>query len=150
MVAHQIAQGPWKAYQKSTADVQSAEQLLFQARLWHGAILEARSGEEALWRKARERGPGFDLFSFLHGLVRDMDLENRYNIQSLRRTGMSSQLAGVDMTLEGISLEELVDFLHAVDSSNNLVVLSNLRKLGTSADGVGLDCGMSFLPPKAR
>lgn len=150
MVLYHVAQGPWNAYQKSINDIERAEQLLYQARLWHGVILEARSGEQAVLRRVQRRGPGFDLFSFLHRIVRQMELEDRYNLESRRGAAISPRLAAVQVTLEGVNMEELVDFLHAVHDADNLVVLQQLGKLQAAGDGVGLDCRMTFLSPKAH
>ena len=54
-------------------------------------------------------------------------------------------LDAVQLTLTGVSLTELIDLVHGLQTQNNLLILEKIRYMRPSSNaGVGLDCVMVF------
>ena len=53
------------------------------------------------------------------------------------------------LKLNGVTLKELVDLLHKIYASNDLVVMYRLEYLRAAGEDKGLDCSVVFLTPKA-
>lgn len=148
IVLYLVGEGPLQAYSESADKLQQARDRLVQAEKLHNSVIRKREEQEVLRQKLASK-PGFDLLQFVAGKVREGGLATRANIDNSGRavTG-SAELAAVRVGLRGVSLEELVDFLHKIYASGNLVVLHNLDQLEPAADKKGLDCEMTFVAPR--
>jgi len=144
-----VGESPSQAFRESEQKLEQARERLKQAQTIHDSVVRTRE-EQALLRKKLASKPGFDLLNFVNGVVQDGGLSKRATIDnSGRAVAGSSDLASVRVGLKGVSLIELVDFLHHIYSSGNLVVLHNLDQLVPAADKKGLDCEMVFVAPRA-
>jgi len=106
-----------------------------------------RSGQEALFSVISQRSPSFDLYNFTSKCLKDLKLYARATVKSAGGPGTRGADA-VNLTLSGVSMDELRSFLHQMYSSNNLIVLKQLRSLQPAADGKGLDVQIDFISPK--
>ena len=149
IVGYLVGEGPLRVYGESEQKLEQARDRLKQARAIHNSVVRKRE-EDAVLQQSMAGKPGFDLLTFVNGVVREGGLSTRANIDNNNRavTG-SSGLASVRVGLRGVSLAELVDFLHKIYGSGNLVVLHNLDQLVPAADKQGLDCEMVFVAPRA-
>jgi len=130
---------------------EEAQFSLSQAALWRSEIVQARSSHDALSEYIDARGGNFNLLTFVnntlseHGLIERADFSNA-------RPGVggvpAGDFEGVQLHLSGVSMEELIDFLHTLYDSGNLIVLSDLRYLRPADDGQGLDTEMTFFCPQ--
>lgn len=50
----------------------------------------------------------------------------------------------LELSVTGASLEEVVQLLHKIFSSNSMVIVQDLRELGPSKQGKGLDCRVTL------
>jgi hypothetical protein len=53
----------------------------------------------------------------------------------------------LQLKLNGISLQELIDFLHKIYTSKNLVVVYRVESLKPTPDNKGLDYNVVFMSP---
>ena len=75
------------------------------------------------------RDKGFTLFSFLDQLAGQARVKERVSYMRPTKTEQKNstlKLSRVEMKLEAVTLEQLATFLHAVESSKNMVTVSKL------------------------
>jgi len=149
IVVYLVGEGPLQVYGESEQKLKQARDRLKQATAIHDSVVRKRQ-EEAVLQASLAAKTEVDLLTFVNDIVREGGLATRANIDNNNRavTG-SSGLASVRVGLRGVSLTELVDFLHKIYASGNLVVLHNLDQLVPAADKKGLDCEMVFVAPRA-
>lgn len=130
-------------YELAQNRVRSAQNQLQDVQLWHVEIESDRSGEDTLKAWIAERGNGFQLYSFVSDKLRRSDLEGRYTVSN---KNLSESLSGVDLTINGIELRQLVELLHTFYQGKNLIYIQEFT-LSEGRNG-GLDCRMSIVSPK--
>jgi hypothetical protein len=130
-------------YQMAENRVRSATNQLQEVRLWRMEIEHDRSGEDTLNAWIDQRGRNFQLYSFVSDKLRRAHLEDRYNV---RNVSLGDSLQGVDLTVNGIELKELVELLHGIYQGKNLIVVQDL--VITVGRNGGLDCRMTLIAPK--
>ncbi len=149
IIGYLVGEGPYEAYRDSGQKLEQAQSRLKQAQRIHDRVIENRN-KQALLKEKLVVKPGFDLLNFVYDAVQNGGLSARANIDNnSRATTGSTDLASVRVGLRGVSLAELVDFLHHIYDSGNLVVLHDLDQIGPSSDKKGLDCEMVFVAPRA-
>jgi len=148
MLAYGGLRGPWKRYRQSGEDLKSARSRLEQARDMRDAVLEARQSHEVIVERLQRRG-NFDLWTFLNDSLRRTGLVDRAALNNQPGLVRSASLSALKLTLEGVSLEELVKLLYTVYASDNLVVVYSLDNLHPTDEGEGLECTLVFVSPKA-
>lgn len=95
-----------------------------------------RSDYQAIKQSAQDskslfahRSEGFELYSFLNKIAGQTGIKDRITSMKPTKTAQKNseyRLSRVDMKLDGIGLEQLVDYLYAVETSENIV---EIRKL---------------------
>ncbi|MCC6144499.1 MAG: hypothetical protein IT368_11895 [Candidatus Hydrogenedentes bacterium] len=110
--------------------------------------------QEVLRERLAARPPGFDLLAFLNGALRDSGLTDRYELQSGRPPGNANDPGTADLVtaqlrVSGVTLTELLDFLHRVYANQNLIVLYKLDWLRATPNNQGLDLNVTFLTIRA-
>ena len=135
-------------YERSASLLGQAEKRLKFAKDLRRAIEGDRSGQNAITERLLARKPRFDLWSFTTNCLRTLSLESRAELQS-KRMFATGNIAGIQLTLRGVSMQELVSLFHSVYSSQNLIVVQRLDYLRPARDGKGLDCLVTFITPKA-
>ncbi len=143
-----LLRGVFKTFADSKARAVAASDRLDQARDLQAAVLDQRSGQTAISDYIKKRPPRFNLYDFMNAKMREAKLEDRMDLEE-KKLGPTTPLDRVQVTLSGVSMQEIVDFLHLVDAGNNLVVLQQLTHLREARDGKGLDCMATFISPKA-
>ena len=123
--------------------VRSATNQLQEAKLWRAEIETDRSGEDTLNAWVEQRGGGFQLYSFVREKLSRAELEGRYTVSN---KNLGDQLTGVDLTINGIELKQLVTLLHGLYEGKNLVVVQEMH-LNVGRNG-GLDSKMILVSPK--
>jgi hypothetical protein len=140
-------QGPVQAYQRSQTDAAAARQRAETARAIRDEVVRTREAYEE-FRKTIAGRAGFDLWTFLYGEIQSAQLGERATLANKAGVLAAGQVDAVEVTIRGVSMEELVEFLHRVYSSEQYVVLHELAQMEPARDGQGLDCRMTFLAPK--
>lgn len=147
-----IPSGPMKKYNQVRAeviDLQSQLQMVVQAKKAEETRLRS---QEDLMVRLRERKAEFDLWSFLNTVLTETALKERAILENYKPRSDKKEalefVTMVQMTVSAVSLEELVDALHKIYASNNLIILYRLEYLRPANDNKGLDCKIIFLSPK--
>jgi len=98
-----------------------------------------RSGYEGLRATTRtssarfnQRGKGFTLYKFMNRLAGETGI--KANIKSMKPTTTEQKdsrykISRVDMRLESITLAQLTDYLHRVETSSNMI---NIKKMSVT------------------
>ena len=92
----------------------------------HDSMKSAATQSEARFTR---RDKGFTLFSFLDQLAGQARVKERVSYMRPTKTEQKNstlKLSRVEMKLEAVTLEQLAAFLHAVESSKNMVSVSKL------------------------
>jgi len=144
--------GPHKDFHKSRlklAQLRAQEKLAFETRAEERQNLQR---QEQLMERIRGREPRFDLGAFMSKVLRDAKLDERTDLQSVKpssRFEHADNLSMVQLKLKGVSLADLVDLLHRIYASKNLVVLHKLDSIRPAPGNKGLDCNLTLIAPKA-
>lgn len=138
--------GTWgKRYQQARERVTQKQQELQLAQLEKLEEEERVQRQEKMLAILNARDPRFDLFSFINRVVGEAGLKERARLENGRRPrGFSEKHPLVDLELTGVSLEELIDLLHAVRNSNNLVAVYKMD-LEPVTKQQGLHCEITFV-----
>lgn len=149
-----IPLGPYKDYQGSKRQVARLKEQLDRALETEAEERQDLERQEELMARIRQRAPDFDLSSFIIKTLKELDLDKRADLTkekpNTRLLGeTAANLSMVQLKLEGVNREELVDLLHRVYDSDNLVVMHKLDSLRPGRGEHGLDCDVTFVAPKA-
>jgi len=148
IVLLQLGRGPWRKYRQSEANLVAARRRLEEVQDLRRFIAGQRKEQEAFNKLLRERGGRFDLYTYISGILNEKGLRERGASLETERISPSPDMALVEMGLQGVSLEELVDVLHAIYAGESLVALYKLDRLTAAQDQKGLNCTMTFISPR--
>jgi len=137
------AQGPWKKYQLSVTAHEAAVARLDRIREWHGQIVAAQSGQASIEKRLQERGR-FDLYSHISRAVQEAQLKEKAKFENMASTGRISE---VRLTVNSVSLDQLVNLMYRVYEGDNLVGMRQLDHIRAARDGQGLACSITFFTP---
>ncbi len=150
IAGYQLSRGPMQAYRDTIGEVREAEERLAQTRLWHSAMLNAQETEARLEEIMAQRGPDYrSLQAYVeqtlraHGMVGRAELQTRPNV-----VPDSDEIEAIALGLRGVSMQELVNFLHDLHANNPLLALDSLDYLRPARDDRGLDLSMVLLSPR--
>lgn len=134
-------------YKRSKAQLTLVQTNLQQAEKIAETIQAARKGREAVDKLIAVRGASYNLYTAIYRAVQSVGMTDRAVITSIPKemTGASA----VRLTLNGVSMEELVDLLYGIQSADKLVVLHEVTHLQPSKDGKGLECNLVLVTPTA-
>ncbi len=144
--------GPYKDYQKSKNRLASLKDGLQLAQLTRAEEALILLQEEEIRDRIMQRAKRFELGTFMGKVIRESGLDDRSEMKgsklSARLFEHPENLSKVDLKLNGITLTTLVDFLHKVYDSKNLIMLYKLNYVRVGRGDKGLDCDLSFVAPK--
>lgn len=141
-----LAQGPLEALERSEAQLQAAKMNLAEAQRVHDEAEAQRLEGQALDGILSARGRSYDLGTAVYRALQAKGLTERATTETVPRTLEGA--SAVRIELEGVSMEELVDLLYDIHSSDELVVLHELRYLRPMPSGQGLTCVLVLLTPR--
>ena len=151
VVGLQLGRKPWREYKRTEAALKTARADVERAKQWLSEIEATQSERESLARFLQTRGPRFDLYTFISAILAEKGLLERGAI--LKETKSTSNpllnMAELQVSLKGVTLEELVNVLHAVYSANSLVLVQKVDKIAPATDLKGLDCSLVFVTPRS-
>lgn len=141
---------------RSTAakHLQSVNQLaqtverLETVRMWGDAILGEREGQKVIQAKLDARAPSFDLYTLTNQWIQQTKLSGRADLQSKGMSSREGVFDGVQITLKNVNMNEILDLLHKMYSSENLITMQRMSHLRPSRDGKGLECAIVMIAPK--
>lgn len=148
-----IPTGPLRKFRGSQTEVDDLRQQRQLLRMSVEAERARLRSQEALRERLANRDPGFDLWSFLNTVLAETGLRDQANLDRVeprtRDKNMAQYATMVELSLPGVTLEQLVKLLHRIYNSNNLVVLYKLDYLRPTSGNKGLECSATFLSPNA-
>lgn len=143
-----IPAGPKRDYERAQTRLSGLRSDLEMAKL---TLLEEEArlqSQQVLKDKLSSRDVDFELLTFLNGLLVEHGLKDRAELGYLRGKNNVPEQPMVDLTLSGVGLKELLDFLHAAFRSGNLIATYKMDTLAPSKSGQGLDCRMTLVTLK--
>jgi len=143
-----IPTGPREKYRKARQQVRSLGEDLKLAALVREEEEQRLKSQKTLMERLEARPDNFVFITFIERKLVETQLRDRAELDQYRPRGASARQPMVKLRLENVSLEELVNFLHEVYSSQNVVALYQLRKLEPAPNNRGLDCDMTLVTLK--
>ncbi len=144
-----IPAGPKKDYEDSVAELDSLRSQLKLTKQLEREEEQRIAAQERLAEMLKERDASFDLFSFVEEVLRRTALREHATLDnetSSRR--VSAKQPMVKLEFDGVSLQELVGFLHELYASENLVAVYRVDRLEPKANKRGLECRMTLVTLK--
>jgi hypothetical protein len=138
----------------STRHAQSENQLaqaiqrLDDTRIWRSAIVSDREGQKIIQAQLSARGGSFDLYGATSKWISDTKLDGRANLQSKGLTSREGAIEGIQITLAHVNMNEILDLLHKMYNSKNMITMQKMPYLRPSRDGKGLECAIVMIAPK--
>lgn len=139
---------PHKRYEDSRQKLTGLQRQLSIIQLLLDEEKQRVQSQEKFMRLLQERDKRFEIFAFMNRVLSETDLLGRAQLETLRsRRLVSDDQPRVRLQLRGVSLEELINLLHKVYSSENLVVVQK-ADLRPAANDKGLNCDLTFVTVK--
>lgn len=136
--------GPRRAYAKSQADVVGLVDQLSSFRSLKQQEEQRLARQETLMKVLAARPAGFNLFSFVDETIGKLEMRGFANTTNAPRgrDAKADKLDLVQLELRGVGLKQILDVLHALYASNNLIAVQRMDRLAPSKtnEGQGLDC----------
>ena len=106
-------------------------------------FVSERSGQEAFKKLVSARRRGFDLYVYLRELAKN-DFKDRFELKQ-PTPAPGAAFSEVTLTMRGVSIDELVNFLHKVYASSNLIAVPGVEYVRLARDNKGLECRLTFV-----
>ncbi|HIA47004.1 MAG TPA: hypothetical protein EYN96_03305 [Candidatus Hydrogenedentes bacterium] len=119
-------------------------------RMWSDAILDEREGQKVVQAKLDARAPSFDLYTLTNQWIQQTKLSGRADLQDNGLKSREGVFDGVQITLKNVNMKEILDLLHKMYSSENLITMQRMSHLRPSRDGKGLECALVMIAPAAK
>ena len=145
-----IFTGPKKAYERSREDLLG---LVDQ----HGTMQALKVSEEervqrmsSLMETLKARPAGFNLSSYLGTLVSEKGFGANASFENARRAReVNPNLELFSLSLTNVGMKDIIDVLHAIYASKNLIIVQSIDRMRPSESGPGMDCSMTLASLKA-
>lgn len=148
MLALYIPAGPRKKYLRSTQDLQSAQTDLKLAQDEVQMEKLRLKEQEQLMKVLDARDPAFDLFSYVNSVLKETNLLSRAKLGNFRLPRLSAKQPMVQLTLQGVNVQELTDFFHKIYASGNAIVVYEIDRMQPLSNNNGLECSIKLMTVK--
>ncbi len=106
---------------------QELEQMIKLSAEWE----RFQKDKSRIKRIIAKRQKGFTLLSFLEGISREIGIHDKIQymkpLSLTEQSGLSFKLVGMEIQLNGLSVDQLVRFLYKVECSDELVSISRMK-----------------------
>jgi len=129
-----------KAVIQKKEDLMQIRQLQEEYRkLWNQAV--------DIQNNLQKRSPSFTLFSFIEERATKAGVKQQISSMTPSTSGGAGLLqeSRVDLKLEQISLQQLVDFLQQIESTDDVVMIKRISIQGNSKEEATLDAVMHII-----
>lgn len=133
---------------QSLNQVAQVRERLESTQVWRAAIIGEREGQKVIQAKLGARAGSFDLYTATNNWITQTKLTGRADLQSKSLGGREAAFDGIQITLKNINMKEILDLLHAMYSSENLITMRAMPYLRPARDGKGLECAIVMIAPK--
>ena len=149
-MAYYVPNSWGKKYNAAKSQLAQKQQELQLVQVDKLAEEERVLSQQQLLTQLNARGSSFSLFPFINGMVSDAGLSERAklgNDQSARNRKQWPRHPMVELELTGVSLDEVVELLYKIRSSDNLVTIYQMEMEPAVRDR-GLRCEITFVSVK--
>ncbi len=144
-----FGQGFARDYEETQRQAEDAADRLIRIREMRELVLTERSDRDIIMDRVEARDPSFDLYSFTNASLMQLDMHGNARLQSQDRRFAGSALDVVQLNLTNVKMKQVIDLLHKLHSSGNLIAMQRLGHLKPMRDGKGLECEIVLMAPKA-
>ena len=109
--------------------LQRKQEMIAEMRQWQSDYQAIKQNAQVSEARFARRTKGFELYSFLNKIAGKTGIKDRITSMKPTKTAQKNsayRLSRVDMKLDSIGLEQLVNYLYEVETSENIV---EIRKL---------------------
>ena len=144
LMAWWVPTGPRKQYLDSKAALAGAKEELELSQLLKLEEEMRVASERPILERLRTRPATFNFFTLIDQTLSEAKLKERAELNKVRVSNEDSPQELLELRLNGVTLEELVDFLHRVYEKQSLVAVYQMNYLRPGRDGKGLECNITF------
>jgi hypothetical protein len=137
--------GPRKGYITSQDELASLKQEYELQIMYKLDEDERLQKQKALMEILKKRPADFSLFTHVDNLLTATNLRSRAQLEQYKPRNASPKQPMVQLRLQGISSQELIDFLHKVYADNNLIAVYKMDFLRSATNEQGFDCDITFV-----
>lgn len=144
-----IPLGPRKRHEDSRRELAGLQRQLGMTRMLLAEERQRVQRQEKFMRLLERREKRFEIFAFMNRVLSETNLRGRAQLDNLRTVTRlaSDDQPRVRLQLHGVALEELINLLHKVYGSENLVVVQK-ADLRPAPNDKGLNCDLTFVSVK--
>ncbi len=143
-----LGRGFSQDYGRTHSQAEDAVARLIQIRQMREQVLTERSDRRIIMDRVDARDPNFDLYSFTNASLMQLSMHDSARLQSQARYA-GGALDVVRLNLSNVNMQQIIDLLHKLHSSDNLIAMQRLGHLRPMNDGKGLECEIVLMAPKA-
>jgi hypothetical protein len=148
LLALYIPAGPRKTFVDSERKLDNLRDELVMAHSFLQMEKQRLEEQEELMRNIESRSRSFELFSYVNDTLRETNLWDRAQLDNDNSRRASPKRPSVKLRLDGVNLQELIDFLHKIYASNNVVAVEKMDRLEPVSNERGLECIMTLVTIK--
>lgn len=131
-------------------DVGSRQEDLHEVERLLAEQAKLETGIRELMKKVEARGRAFDLFGFITSTASELKIRDRCDVDLKPQRGKSEldyKPSVVGVTLQGVNLKELTDFLYHIHAADKLLTVDpiGISVPGPSQDGLNVTMTVSTL-----
>ena len=105
------------------------QEMIVEMQQWKSDFQSIQQNAKVSTERFARRSKGFELYSFLNKMAGKTGIKDRITSMKPTKTAQKNseyRISRVDMKLDSIGLEQLVNYLHAVETSENIVEIKKL------------------------
>lgn len=143
-----LHRGPYRDFLESKRRLTESHRELEMTKKMKEEQEKSLQKQEKLMEYVNKRPPGFDLFSYINGVLRECKLSDKAKLDNYRARSASPRQPMVQVRLEGVSLKRFVEFLKKIYVDSYLVTVYKVDKLRPNQTGKGIDCDITLVTLK--
>jgi hypothetical protein len=144
LAAYWVPTGPRRGYENSVAALESAKEEYEMTQLLEVEENLRIQSQQSIREQLQVRPASFNFFTEVDRTVTEAKLKDRAQLNRVRAAKEETPQDLVELRLTGVSLEEVVDFLHRVYEKNNLIAVHQMNYLRPQSDEQGLECSITL------
>ena len=109
--------------------LQRKQEMIVEMKQWQSDYRAINQTAQVSKKRFARRTKGFELYSFLNKMAGKTGIKDRITSMKPTKTAQKNseyRLSRVDMKLDSIGLEQLVNYLYEVETSENIVEIKKL------------------------
>ena len=110
-------------YERTRSQVDDAIDRLNEIRRMRKLVLTERGDRRIIMDRVEARDPNFDLYSFTNASLIQLSMHDRARLQSQGSRFSGGALDVVQLNLSNVNMQQIIDLLHKLHSSGNLIAM---------------------------